>query len=172
MVEVPHMLAVFGGAAGGTKYWGRGVSVFVGETRPRLGDVSLQRLWLGEKFGPQYEIQPARGWVLRSDKYLDIPPLGGAGAAAAAAAAAEGGSEGSADATDAPSESEQEQERQRLEQEQEGDPQQPQHGGGGGIAPFQEAQAAAEAAEVEGANMAAADAAKREFAAAAGGCTS
>lgn len=75
-VEVPHMIAVFGGAVGGTKNWGRGVSVFVGETRPRVGDVSVQRLWLGESFGAQYEIVPARGWMFRSDQYLNVPPVG------------------------------------------------------------------------------------------------
>ena len=84
-VQVPHMISVLGGATGGTREWGRGVSVFVGETRPKVGDISVQRLWLGENFGAQYEIKPARGWVFRSDLYLDVPPLGEAGAAERAA---------------------------------------------------------------------------------------
>ena len=35
------------------------MTVFVGETRPNVGDVSVQRLWLGENFGPAHEVVPA-----------------------------------------------------------------------------------------------------------------
>jgi peptidylamidoglycolate lyase len=169
-VEVPHMLAVFGGAVGGTKGWGRGVSVFVGETRPRLGDVSLQRLWLGEDFdGAQNQIEPARGWTWRSDTYLDIPPLEGSGGTAAVSAgagavgwAADGPGEAAAtgpaaaaaaavagaatEFTHTPASSSESTQRQPARSHEP----EPRHGGEGGelegsIAPRQEAEAAARA---------------------------
>ena len=49
--SVPHAIDVVGGGVGGTRAWGRGVSLFVTETGEReQGDASLHRVWLGERF--------------------------------------------------------------------------------------------------------------------------
>jgi hypothetical protein len=67
---------VVGGGVGGTKTWKRGVSLFVTETRPKLGDVSLRRLWLGEAFNVTTNVvEPPLGWVYDEERYLKVPGL-------------------------------------------------------------------------------------------------
>lgn len=75
-VDTPHAIDVVSGGVGGTKKWKRGVSLFVTETRPKLGDVSLRRLWLGEAFDVTENImEPPRGWVYEEERYLKVPAL-------------------------------------------------------------------------------------------------
>ena len=63
--SVPHAIDVVGGGVGGTRAWGRGVSLFVTETGEReRGDASLHRVWLGERFDARSDaVVPARGWT-------------------------------------------------------------------------------------------------------------
>ena len=75
-VDAPHAMDVVGGGVGGTKTWKRGVSLFVTETRPKLGDVSLRRLWLGEAFNVTTNVvEPPLGWVYDEERYLKVPGL-------------------------------------------------------------------------------------------------
>ena len=85
-MTTPHAITTFGGAAGGTDAWGRGVNVLVSETRPTLGDVNLQRLWIGvdevdekekEKDGLKLQVVPPRGWVEGGRTYVEEEALPG-----------------------------------------------------------------------------------------------
>jgi hypothetical protein len=85
-MTTPHAITTFGGAAGGTDAWGRGVNVLVSETRPTLGDVNLQRLWIGvdevdekdtDKDGLKLQVVPPRGWVEGGRTYVEEEALPG-----------------------------------------------------------------------------------------------
>jgi len=70
--KVPHAIDVVGGGVGGTRAWGRGVSLFVTETGDRdAGDASLHRVWLGERFDARSDtVAPARGWTYEAEPAL------------------------------------------------------------------------------------------------------
>ena len=85
-MTTPHAITTFGGAAGGTDAWGRGVNVLVSETRPTLGDVNLQRLWIGvdevdekdtDKEKLKLQVVPPRGWVEGGRTYVEEEALPG-----------------------------------------------------------------------------------------------
>ena len=69
--KTPHAIDVVGGGVGGTRAWGRGVSLFVTETGDRdAGDASLHRIWLGERFDARSDvIVPARGWTYGAEPW-------------------------------------------------------------------------------------------------------
>ena len=85
-MTTPHAITTFGGATGGTDAWGRGVNVLVSETRPTLGDVNLQRLWIGvdevdendkDKEKLKLQVVPPRGWVEGGRTYVEEEALPG-----------------------------------------------------------------------------------------------
>ena len=100
-VTTPHAISVFGGVAGGTSGWGRGVNVLVSETRPDLGDVNLHRIWIGDDAGAGgddagaggddagdtaaegLKLVPPRGWVEGAQSYVDEAALPGSDKATA-----------------------------------------------------------------------------------------
>ena len=94
-VTTPHAVSVFGGVAGGTSGWGRGVNLLVSETRPTLGDVNLHRIWIGVDAGAGgddaadtavregLKVVPPRGWVEGARSYVDEAALPGSDKAAA-----------------------------------------------------------------------------------------
>ena len=78
--KTPHAVDVVGGGVGGTRAWGRGVSLFVTETGDReRGDASLHRVWLGERFDARSDaVVPARGWTYDASRRGEAGGAGGA----------------------------------------------------------------------------------------------
>ena len=72
--RVPHAIDVVGGGVGGTRAWGRGVSLFVTETGDReRGVASLHRVWLGERFDARRDaVVPPRGWTRDAARRADL----------------------------------------------------------------------------------------------------